>query len=143
MFTILGRMCLSLIFILSGIHKILNWDSSEQLFMNSLLDVLSHASQWEWAHNLVDAILPWASYFLIAGVVAEILGGILIFFSIQLKFGAFLLILFLIPTTIMFHPFWLLQGADRELQQIIFLKNISIFGGLLLLMSPARKKESS
>jgi putative oxidoreductase len=142
MFSIIGRMCLSLIFILSGVNKIFNWDSSEQFFMNALLDGLSQAYQWDWAQHVINIILPWTSYFFIASVVAEILGGLLVFFSIQLRLGAILLILVLISTTLIFHSFWLLQGEQRDLQQIIFLQNVSIFGGLLVIMGSLKKKEA-
>jgi putative oxidoreductase len=41
----------------------------------------------------------------------------------------------LIPTTMVFHHFWELQGADRALQMIHFMKNISILGGLLIVLA--------
>jgi uncharacterized membrane protein YphA (DoxX/SURF4 family) len=45
------------------------------------------------------------------------------------RFGAVLLLLFLIPTTLIFH------GADDPGQKIQFMKNVSMFGGLLVLLS--------
>ena len=40
----------------------------------------------------------------------------------------------MIPTTILFHPFWYMEGAPRDLQTIMFLKNLAILGGLILML---------
>jgi uncharacterized membrane protein YphA (DoxX/SURF4 family) len=44
------------------------------------------------------------------------------------RWGAVLLIIFLIPTTLVFHPFW----ANPD-ETIAFLKNLGLIGGLLLM----------
>jgi putative oxidoreductase len=50
--------------------------------------------------------------------------------------GALGLIVFLIPTTLLFHDFWAFEGDDQRMQQMShFLKNLGIVGGLILLMS--------
>ena len=41
--------------------------------------------------------------------------------------------LYLIPTTFLFHNFWAVQGADRIDAMIHFEKNLAIMGGLVLL----------
>jgi putative oxidoreductase len=41
--------------------------------------------------------------------------------------------LYLIPTTLMFHDFWTLQGMDRIDATVHFEKNLAIMGGLLIL----------
>ena len=45
------------------------------------------------------------------------------------------LILFLIPTTLIFHNFWAQSGMEAQNQMAHFLKNIAIMGGLLMLMA--------
>ena len=47
---------------------------------------------------------------------------------------ALLYIVFTLMTALMGHRFWEATGADREGQEINFFKNISIMGGLLLLV---------
>ena len=52
----------------------------------------------------------------------------------QARIGAWLIILFLVPVTLMIHAFW--DGQTPEaiaLQEIMFLKNISILGGAFLI----------
>lgn len=131
----LGRVCFSLIFILAGVNKILNWDATEQYLVNQMLDVLSKSYQQAWAQTLFDQILPLAPTLLLIATIAELAGGLLILLGIQVRLGAFILCLFLIPTTFLFHQFWVLHGSERELQMIMFLKNLSILGGGLALLA--------
>ncbi len=62
------------------------------------------------------------------------LGGLSILIGYKARYGAWLLIAFLIPATIMMHKFWTITdpGAAR-IQQIMFMKNISILGAALLI----------
>ncbi|MCS7271144.1 MAG: DoxX family protein, partial [Gemmataceae bacterium] len=45
-----------------------------------------------------------------------------------------LLIVFLIPATVIFHNFWAFEGQEQQMQMIMFLKNLAILGGLLLVV---------
>ncbi len=138
----LGRLCFSLIFIIAGINKILNWDVSEQYLVNQMLDVLAKSYHQGWAKVLFDQVLPLAPTLLVVGTIAELLGGLLVLTGLQVRLGALILCLFLIPTTVLFHNFWALQGSEMQLQLTMFLKNLSIFGGGLVLLAfgKGRKK---
>jgi len=131
----LGRLCFSIIFIIAGINKIVNWDASEQYLVNQMLDVLSQSYHKGWVQMVFDQILPLAPTLLVIATICELGGGLLVLLGIQVRLGAFILCLFLIPTTILFHSFWTLQGAEQQLQMIMFLKNLSIFGGGLLVLA--------
>jgi len=39
--------------------------------------------------------------------------------------------LYLIPTTLIFHNFWAFHGVEHQNQMMHFLKNVAIMGGLL------------
>jgi putative oxidoreductase len=130
----LGRMCLSLIFILASLNKILDWRGTEQSIVSKLNELMNYAVGMEWATEAIQFVLPWPTLLVACAVAFELLGGLLIFLGLKVRVGALLLALFLIPTTILFHHFWFLQGSDRELQMIMFLKNLSIFGGLLIIL---------
>lgn len=134
-FAFLGRLCFSTIFIVAGINKIFRWDATEQYLVNQMLDVLAKSYQQGWAQTVFDQILPLAPTLLVLATIAELLGGLLVLTGIQVRLGAFILCLFLIPTTFLFHNFWALQGSEQELQLIMFLKNLSIFGGGLVLLA--------
>jgi len=85
--------------------------------------------------QLIQMALPWTSTMLIIACMLELFGGFLLLFGIKVRWGAFFLILFLIPTTLIMHHFWLLQSPQRELEMGMFLKNLSIFGGLLTVLA--------
>lgn len=63
-----------------------------------------------------------------------LLGGLMILLGYRAKIGAILLVLFLIPATIAMHKFWGLKDAQiAELQKIMFLKNMALLGGAMLI----------
>ena len=69
----------------------------------------------------------------IAGVLA-VAGSISIILGYKARLGAWLIVLFLIPVTFAMHNFWAITDpATRQMQQIMFLKNISMLGGALLI----------
>jgi putative oxidoreductase len=61
----------------------------------------------------------------------EIFGGLSILLGFQTRIGAWLLFLYLIPTSVVFHNFWALQGMEKMDAQAHFFKNVAIMGGLL------------
>ncbi|CAF0697521.1 DoxX family protein [Candidatus Methylacidithermus pantelleriae] len=114
-FYLLGRILLSQIFLLSAIHKILTWQTTVG---------------WVASRGL-----PAASWLLGVAVVVELFGGLSLLLGWRLVLGASLLLIYLIGVTFLFHSFWTFQGAERQMQSIMFLKNLAIGGGLCLLVS--------
>lgn len=131
----LGRIFFSLIFIFSGVNKIMNWDVSEQFLVNQMLDVLSKSYQQGWAQALLDRVIPLAPTLLVIATIIELAGGLFVLLGIQVRLGAFFLSLYLIPVTLLFHNFLGLEGSEQQLQMIMFLKNLSILGGGLVLLA--------
>ncbi len=69
----------------------------------------------------------------LAGAVA-LLGGVSLLTGYKAKKGAWLLVLFLAPVTLTLHRFWdFADPAMAALQQIHFLKNLSLLGAALLI----------
>jgi len=69
----------------------------------------------------------------LSGVLA-LLGGISIILGFKAKWGAWLLALFLVPVTLMMHNFWALADpVAAATQQIMFMNNLSMLGGALLI----------
>lgn len=69
----------------------------------------------------------------LSGIIA-ILGGLSIALGYQSRIGAWLLVLFLVPVTLMMHNFWAITDAQAHMiQQIMFMKNLSMLGGALLI----------
>lgn len=77
-------------------------------------------------------MIPWTPVLLLTATLFELLGGLSVLLGYKEKWGATLLALFLVPTTIIMHQFWFVEGGGRELQMAHFLKNLAILGGLIL-----------
>jgi putative oxidoreductase len=110
----LGRVLLALIFIMSGYGKITGWP------------------------GVVGAVeakgLPIPMLFGAGAILAELGGGLLVALGFKARLGALMLIIFTVVTTIVFHNFWAYEGPDRQMQMINFMKNLSMTGGLLLVL---------
>lgn len=107
----LGRLFYSLIFILSGIGHF-------------SLPMIAYGQSLG-----VPAAGFWVPFF---GVVA-VLGGLMIALGFKARWGALLLIFFLIPVTIVAHNFWSLSDPSlAQMQRIHFLKNLSLLGGAIM-----------
>ncbi|MND02113.1 SURF4 family protein [compost metagenome] len=53
----------------------------------------------------------------------------------QARWAATAIFLFLIPTTFIFHAFWAVEGPGARMEQIQFMKNLCIMGGMLYVMA--------
>jgi putative oxidoreductase len=70
----------------------------------------------------------------LSGILA-LVGGLSILLGYRARFGAFLIVVFLIPVTLVMHKFWGLADPQvAALQRAMFMKNLSMLGGALLLM---------
>lgn len=116
---IAGRVLLSLIFLLSGLNKIGDFSGT--------------------AEYMAAAGMPMVNILLVGAIVFEIVGALLVMTGFQARIGAAMLIIFLIPATLIFHNFWALEGDEQQIQMIMFLKNLSIGGGLLFLIGQGAK----
>jgi putative oxidoreductase len=105
--SLIGRILLGLLFLMSGVHKILDPQGTQQ-YMAAM------------GMTGMTALLYGGA------IVAELAGGFSLLLGYKAKIGAWLLVAFMIPTSLLFHT----NFADPN-QMIHFLKNLSIIGGLL------------
>ena len=69
----------------------------------------------------------------LSGIIA-LLGGLSILLGYKARYGAWLLILFLVPVTLMMHKFWgMADPVAAKMQQIMFMKNMSMLGTAFLI----------
>jgi putative oxidoreductase len=73
--------------------------------------------------------LPAVSLGIAAAV--EVFGGLAVLLGFRARVAAWVLFLYLIPTTVFFHNFWAQSGMEQMDAQIHFFKNVAIMGGLL------------
>ena len=119
---IVGRLFLSAIFLWSGVGKVMDF-SGTQSYMES-------------------KGMPLVTLFLLGAIAFEILGGLSVLLGFKARWGALLLVSFLIPTTLLFHSFWAVEEARQSVETIQFMKNTAILGGLLLMVSTGAEKIS-
>jgi putative oxidoreductase len=67
-------------------------------------------------------------------IIALTIGATLVLIGYFSNFGAFLLLLYIVPTTFIIYSFWDDPIAVRRIQSINFMKNLAIIGGLLMLI---------
>lgn len=79
--------------------------------------------------------MPLPALFLLGAIVFEIVGGLSVLAGFKARWGALLLIAFLIPTTFIFHAFWAVDAASQRIETIQFMKNLAILGGLLMVLA--------
>jgi len=103
---LVGRILIAAIFIMSGIGKITDPQGTQQYMQ---------AMGMTWTTTL----------FYLGAIVIEIGGGLSLLLGYWTRAGAIALILFMIPTTLLFHTNFAYQN-----QMIHFLKNLAMFGGL-------------
>jgi putative oxidoreductase len=106
----ISRLLMSLIFLVSGIQKLLHFSQTQAA-------VAQHG-------------LPMAKFCAAGAIFIEIVGGLALVLGLRTKSAALILAFFLVPVTLVFHG----QISDPStLSQ--FLKNAAIIGGLLMVFA--------
>lgn len=78
--------------------------------------------------------VPFAALAVPLSGVMEIIGALSIAFGYKAKWGAWLIVLFLVPITFSMHSFWTIEDPMARYGDMVhFLKNISMLGGALIL----------
>jgi putative oxidoreductase len=108
-----GRILIGALFLFTGISKLTEWAST--------------------AGFMTAKGVPMTPTLLVAAIAVELLGALAIIAGFQVRLAAWALATYLIPTTLIFHNFWAMQGMERHENLIQFLKNMSIMGGLLVM----------
>jgi uncharacterized membrane protein YphA (DoxX/SURF4 family) len=70
---------------------------------------------------------------LLLTILIELGGGTAIVLGWKTRTAALLILLFTMLVTLVFHRFWAVPPDDAQVQQLMFMKNVSVMGGLLVL----------
>jgi putative oxidoreductase len=88
----------------------------------------------EGIQHAADLGVPLASLLVPLSGVMALAGGLSIALGYHARWGAWLLLGFLVPVTLMMHAYWKLHDPTMvHLQQAMFAKNISMLGAALLI----------
>jgi uncharacterized membrane protein YphA (DoxX/SURF4 family) len=141
--TVVARFLISLVFLAGAVNKILHWHETERSLMNTLCEWQAHIGFSDNLQDCIATMIPLTPILLLVATLFELLGGLSVLLGVKEKLGATLLVLFLIPTTILLHQFWFVEGAAREAQLAHFLKNLAIIGGLLMIILQGTERSSN
>jgi putative oxidoreductase len=78
--------------------------------------------------------MPLPELMAVGAIAVEFVGGLMLVAGWKTRWAAAVIALFLIPTTAIFHNLAGLSGMEAQMQVINILKNLSIMGGMLLLI---------
>jgi putative oxidoreductase len=85
--------------------------------------------------SMTEYGLTWNQDLLIIGAIILLyVGGILLLIGYKTSFGALLLLAYWIPLTFIAHSFWNDPEDIKRIQSILFMKNVAIMGGLLMVL---------
>lgn len=110
---LVGRILLALMFVLAGFSKIGAFAGT--------------------AGYIASMGLPAASLLAALTIVVEVGGGLAIMFGFFTRWAALALAGFTLLASFIFHAYWNLPADQQMMQQLMFMKNISVTGGLLVL----------
>ena len=112
LFDLIGRIFISLIFLLSGYNKIFNYGNTVA-----------------WMEGFgIPGFLLWPA------IILEIILPVLIIIGYRTKISAILLSIFCIATALIFH-----FDFANQMQTIAFLKNLGLAGGFLIIAAHGPK----
>jgi putative oxidoreductase len=112
---LVGRILLAVMFIISGFGKITGYDGT--------------------AGYMAAKGLPMVNVLLPLTILTELGGGLDLVAGFKARWVALLLAGFTILAALIFHNFWAADAAQHMNQQIHFMKNITIAGGMLMVFA--------
>lgn len=111
-----GRLALGIIFVKSGFQKLFALGA--------------------FAASLANRGIPASGTWALIGATVEFVGGLMIITGFRTRAAALLMLMFLVAATGISHRFWdYTDAAMRRSQESQFFKNLSMFGGYLLLLA--------
>lgn len=110
---LVGRVMLASVFIVTGLERIDQWTPS--------------------VAYLSDKGIPGVPILLGVALAVQFLAAALVIIGFKARASALVLALLTIPATWIFHSYWSYSpGIEQQMQALLFLKNLAILGGLIV-----------
>jgi putative oxidoreductase len=109
--SLIARILIALIFILSGVSKITGFDGT--------------------VGYIASKGLPLPQLLAIGAILVELGGGLMLVLGWKARWAAAAMLIFTALAALIFHNFWAVPPDQMQNQMIHFMKNLSIIGGLL------------
>ena len=112
---LIGRILLAVLFVVSGYGKLGGFEGT--------------------AHAIASKGLPLPEVGAAIALAVELIGGLMLAIGWKARWAAAAIVLFTIGATYYFHDFWHMADQAARTNQIMFLKNIAVIGGMLLVVA--------
>lgn len=113
----IGRVLMALLFVPAGISKIFGFAGT--------------------VGYIASIGLPLPALFAVGAIVTEVDVGLALLVGFHTRIAALFLAVFTLIAGFLFHAFWSAPEAMAQMQQVMFMKNIAIAGGLLVVAGAA------
>ena len=111
---LIGRILMSLIFLMSAYGKITGFDQT--------------------IGAMAARGMPMAQSLLVCAIAIEVIGATLLIVGWKTEWAALALIVFLVPATLYFHNYWSYPQEQVRNQRNHFMKNVTIAGALVFVI---------
>jgi putative oxidoreductase len=112
---LIARVLLALMFVLAGFGKLAGLEGT--------------------AGYIASKGLPMPMVLAVATGVLELVAGAMIIVGWQARWAALALAAFTVVASVIFHNYWAMPAEQQMMQQLMFMKNLAITGGLLALFA--------
>lgn len=110
--SVLGRLLLAAMFIAAGFDKLTHLEAT--------------------AGYVASGGLPFPALLAAGAGALELFGGLALVAGWQVRWAGLALALFTLVASVVFHPYWSVPADQQFVTQLLFMKNLSVAGGLFL-----------
>lgn len=110
---LIGRILIATIFIYEAYDSMFYYEETKEV-------MTSYGVHWN------------QDFLLVSSIICLVLGGLLLLLGYRPGLGAFLILSYWIPVTFIAHSFWNDPPENQRIEAILFMKNLAIIGGLML-----------
>ena len=110
-----GRLLLALLFVLSGPGKVMNADAT--------------------ASYMATGGIPEIAVLAMLVGLFEVVAGLALVIGFKTRAAALSLAVFTFGASIVFHAYWAAPAEQQFIQQLLFMKNMAVVGGLMTLVA--------
>ena len=112
---LIGRVLLAFMFVYSGFGKVTGFEGT--------------------VASIAGKGLPLPQVGAVIAIAVELGAGLMLAVGWKTRFAAVAIAVFTLAASIFFHNFWTMADQAMRTNQIMFLKNISIVGGMLMVVA--------
>lgn len=109
---LVGRLLLAIMFVLAGFSKIGGFDGI--------------------AGYIGSKGLPLPQLLAVGTIVLELVAGLALLVGLRARWAALALAAFTVLATVIFHAFWAVPAEQQRVEYLLFIKNVAVVGGLLM-----------